>query len=233
MMARSDGDDGDGSGGGTAPSYEGMKHIIEQLSVDDRVRTDAFVDDAVVVETFEEQVPYEETIKRIEARVDLEGPRGDRYELTAGRFSAHETVVEIQPLDDSGRKAVSTLKRVNDESAANRRPPVFERARGETPPDPSLSNQEEWTITTIAKRLCSGPTAAQTVPCDATGQPVSLSEIHLYVSARRDPHPHLRYSTPEHTHWVLADADALRAWFANDQDSEHGGDRTDGPEEAT
>jgi len=235
-MARSDGDGGrssDSSGGGPELPYKALKDVIEHLSEGDRVESDVFVDEVVVVETFDDRVPYEETVKSIEARVDLENARGDRYELTAARFTEHETVVEVQPIEGSGRTAVSRLRPLANDEQATRYPPVFERARGRTPPDPSLPKQEEWTIRTVAKRVGSGPWTDEPVPCAATGEPVDVGEKHVFVTATRDPAPHIRYSNAEHVQWVLTDADALQEWFNTSDgqesaDSEDGGDQAEG-----
>lgn len=218
-----------------SPSYKALRHIITELSSGDCLEIDVFVDETEVIETYHNQVPYEETIKTVEARVDLEGPRGGEYELTASRFSKHERLIEVRRIDGNGngsnRKEVSRIERIEAQSA-NNWPPVVERARGKTPPDPSLSNQEEWTITTIAKRFRGSADEVETVPCAATGDPVDLGEIHYYVGARRDPTPHIRYSDSEYETWVVRDADALETWFAVQQEGDDGDDEADSSEGA-
>lgn len=235
MMARSN----NGGDETYSPSYEALRHIISELSSGDRLKMDIFVDAVEVAETYHDRVPYEETIKIVEARADLEGPRGGEYELTASRFSEHEALIEVRRTDGGGdgatRKEVSQIERIESQPA-NARPPVVERAQGKTPPDPSLPNQEEWTITTIAKRFRSRPGGSETVPCAATGEPVDLADIHYHVRARRDPTPHIRYSDSEHETWVVQDADALEAWFATSQREDAGdgdGNGNDGADPST
>lgn len=212
-MARSD-----GVGSSEKPQYDTLKGIISDLSPGDRIEVNVFVGDAEVTETYHDQVPYEETIRTVEAHVELEGPQGRQYELTAGSFSEHEQLVEARPLEGSGRKKVTQMNVVTD--GAGGRPPIFGRAQGSTPPDPSLEEQSEWEIQTIPIRICSGPHAEEPVTCAATGDPVDISEQHIYVTATRDPAPHIRYSNMEFTDWVLADTEALRTWFLEQSDSD-------------
>ena len=46
-----------------------------------------------------------------------------------------------------------------------------------------VPNQEEWTITTIAKRFRSRPGGSEPVTCAATDEPVDLANIHYHVRA--------------------------------------------------
>lgn len=222
-MARSDSDwftdedesEGDDSGNEPTASYTRLKHIINQLEEGDRIAVDILVDAAEVVTTYHDETPHKETIRTVEAKAVVEGPRGRNYELTAGTFSAHEKLVEMRPTDGNGRKRVRHIERLDDDEQTTRWDPNIERARGQPPPDPSLDHQEEWEIATICKRFCAGSRADETVACAATDESVRLGDRHLYVTARRDPYPRREWHSPVFEHYVLADADALVAWFAN------------------
>ena len=191
--------------------YPTRKHTIETLTVGDQIQTNVFVDTATVIDTYHDQTPYRATAKTVEARVDLEGPRGDHYTLTAGRFTDDEEIVSAQPADGGNPKRVTYIQPPDAERAAT--DSVLERARGQTPPDPSLPHRAEWTIRSIARRCCQGPGFDETVACAGTGDPVALTDPHLYVTARRDPAR--RDTTPGIEHYVLADPDALETWFTS------------------
>lgn len=89
------------------------------------------------------------------------------------------------------------------------------RYRGQAPP--SL-DEPGWEIQTIARRFVSQ--SDETTTCAATGRDVQLVKPHLYVTARRDRFPDSRGVTAEHRHFILADEDALEAWFQGESDHE-------------
>jgi len=207
------GDDGD-------LPYDELKTRISELSSGDTITTNVFVDTATVVDTSHDAVPYMKSIKKVEAEVAVEGPNGNLYDITAGSFSKHEQGVDAHPRHDTGRKPVTHLAAVSPPTDAEdqRWPPIIERATGATPPDSSLTAQDDWQISTICYRFLSGPNAETTVSCAATDTTVQLGDEHLYVRARRETAPTRRHGGYEYTSWVIATPDALEAWFSGDTD---------------
>jgi hypothetical protein len=92
-------------------------------------------------------------------------------------------------------------------------PPLAQEYRGKRPPDPSLPADEKWTVTSVCRRVV---TREGTQTCPATGEAVSLTQQHLYVTAVHDSAPEARSPSKEFTSYVLRDERALRRWFDGD-----------------
>ncbi|MFC6769893.1 hypothetical protein [Natrinema soli] len=70
-----------------------------------------------------------------------------------------------------------------------------QRVRGRSPPD-----RDDWQVSTVARRTTNHDGAAV---CAVTGETVSLSEPHFYVTLRRESE--YRFDPAEYDHLVVAD----------------------------
>jgi len=195
-------------------TYGELRRKIKQLEGGDIIKLNVFDDTTTVVDTNHDEVPYTKSIKTVQAEVSIKGPRGGLFTLSAGKFSKDDQTVEVRSVDGDERKVVSSLERLNvdDVETDDRWPPIIDRARGKTPPDPTLPEQEGWSISTICYRTKTGPSVSDPVECPATETDVPLTDEHLYVTATRDPYPNRTTPSREFSSWVFPSPEALKQW---------------------
>jgi hypothetical protein len=77
--------------------------------------------------------------------------------------------------------------------------------------EPPEEDGEEWSVETVCQRA---DNRDETLTCVATGDEISSSTAHLYVTARRET----RSYRDDIRHYVLVDEPALRDWLGGDDE---------------